>query len=241
MRYKGSLNDFIYDDYFYSGGELFKINENFGTYKVKEEAIIKAISDSLADFKKMNAYVTQENRIFPDSLNIYVTPKTKFSKEQLTEIQTHSKGKTFDELLFKARDLAHKKQYGVARLLCDYILNEFPNYTDARILKGRTLAWEQDYKASESALLNAIKRSPYYDDSYLAILDMYWWSGQEKKSPNIYSQAINNEVTNPEISFKMAKAFSRLKDRKRATKLMDSLTKIYADNSEYKTFKRSLK
>ncbi|GAA4889802.1 hypothetical protein GCM10023311_12370 [Flaviramulus aquimarinus] len=241
MRYKGSLNDFIYDDYFYSGGELFKINENFGTYKVKEEAIIKAISDSLAKFKKMNAYVTQENRIFPDSLNIYVTPKTKFSKEQLTEIKTYSKGKTFDELLFMARDLAHKKQYDVACLLCDYILNEFPNYTDARVLKGRTLAWEQDYKASESALLNAIKRSPYYDDSYLAILDMYWWSGQEKKSPNIYSQAINNEVINPEISFKMAKAFSRLKDRVRANKLMDSLTKLYADNSEYKKFKRSLK
>jgi tetratricopeptide (TPR) repeat protein len=241
MRYKGSLNDFIYEDYFYSNGELFKINEDFGTYKVKEESILKSISDSLVSFKKMNAYVTQENKIFPDSLNIYITPKTTFSEDQLTEIRVYSEDKTFDELLFSAHDLAVKKQYSIARLLCDYIINEFPNYTDARILKGRTLAWEQDFEASESTLLKALKRSPFYDDAYLAILDMYWWSGQDKKSPNIYRQAIDNEVTNPEISFKMAKAYSRMNNNNKAIKIMDSLTKIYSNNSEYNNFKNTLK
>ena len=240
MRYKGNINDFIYDDYFYSDGELFKITENFGTYKVNEDAILKTISDSLLSFKKMNAYVTQRNKIFPDSLNIYITPKTKFSDKQLAKINEFSEGKTFDELLFIARDLAYKKQYNTTRLLCDYILNEYPNYTDARILKGRTLAWERDYEASESALLNALKRSPFYDDAYLAILDMYWWSGQEEKSSGVFHQALKNKVLNPEISFKMAKAYNRTDNEKMSVKLMDSIIKIHPNNSNYLTFKKTL-
>ena len=241
MRYKGSINDYIYKDYLYSDGELFKINEDFGTYKVNEAVIAKTMADSLLAFKKMNAYVTQRNKIFPDSLNIYVTPKTAFSPKQLASINAHSKGKTYDEILFIARDLSFKKQYETARLLCDYILNEYPNYTDARILKGRSLAWERDYEKSEQVLLNAIKRSPYYDDVYLAILDMYWWSGQDDKSVKIFNQAKKNDVLNPEISFKMAQAYTRVNNTEFAIKLMDSIIKIHPNNSDYLTFKKSLK
>ena len=241
MRYKGSINDFIYKDYLYSDGELFKINEDFGTYKVNEAVIAKTMADSLLAFKKMNAYVTQRNKIFPDSLNIYVTPKTTFSPKQLASIRVHSKGKTYDEILLIARDLSFKKQYETARLLCDYILNEYPNYTDARILKGRSLAWERAYEKSEQVLLNAIKRSPYYDDVYLAILDMYWWSGQDDKSLKIFNQAKKNDVLNPEIPFKMAQAYTRINNTEFAIKLMDSIIKIHPNNSDYLTFKKSLK
>lgn len=241
MRYKGSLSDMIYKDYLYSNGELFKINENFGTYKVIEESIKKTIEDSLLAFKKINAYVTQRNKIFPDSLNIYVVPKTKFSKEQLTIIEKYKKDKTFDELLFIARDKAFKKDYKTARILCDYILNEFPNYTDARILKGRTLAWEGQYEQSEKVLLNAIQRSPYYDDSYLALLDVYWWSNQDDKANTIFNQALINEVLNPEISLKMAKAYQRLNNNVKASAIIDSIIKIHPDVQEYKSFKASLK
>ncbi len=241
MRYKGSISDMIYKEYLFANDELFKINENFGTYKVTEEELIKTISDSLTAFKKMNAYVTQRHKIYPDSLNIYVTPKTKFSEEQLATITTYSNEKTFDELLFVARDLSFNKKYDTARLLCDYILNEYPNYTDARILKGRTLAWEGKYKESEVALTNAIQRSPYYDDAYLAILDMYWWSGQEEKSIPVFENALKNEMENSEISFKMAKAFQRMDNVDKANKIMDSIVKIHPDNQDYKTFKQALK
>jgi len=241
MRYKGSLSDMIYKDYLYSNGELFKINENFGTYKVTEEIIKKTIEDSLLAFKKMNAYVTQRNKIFPDSLNVYVVPKIKFSDAQLAIIEKYKKDKTFDELLFIARDKAFEKDYKTSRVLCDYILNEFPNYTDARILKGRTLAWEGQYEQSEQVLLNAIQRSPYYDDSYLALLDVYWWSNQDEKANTIFNQALINEVLNPEISLKMAKAYQRLKNNIQASAIIDSIIKIHPDVQEYKTFKASLK
>lgn len=240
MRYKGSINDMIYKNYFYSNGELFKINENFGTYKLKDEELIKTISDSLFEFRKMNAYVTQRNKIFPDSLNIYVTPKTEFSKKQLVVINKYASNKTFDELLLFTRDLSFKKQYKIAGLLCDYILNEYPNYTDARILKGRILAWQKEFIKSEGILLNALKRSPFYDDAYLAILDMYWWSDQEEKSLGIFNKALKNDMINSEISFKMAKAYTRLNKIDQAIILMDSLVQIHPNRSEYKTFLKQL-
>jgi len=166
--------------------------------------------------------------------------KTEFSEEQLLVIDKHANGKTYDELLLIAQDLSYNKQYKTARLLCDYILNAFPNYTDARILKGRTLAWQQNYMKSEIELLNALKRSPYYDDAYLAILDMYWWSGQEEKSVDIYEQALKNDMINSDISFKMAKAHQRMDKVDEANKIVDSLIQIHPNISEYKTFKTSL-
>jgi phosphoglycerol transferase MdoB-like AlkP superfamily enzyme/tetratricopeptide (TPR) repeat protein len=241
MRYKGSINDFIYKDYLYSDGDLFKINENFGTNKVIEEELIKEISDSLMAFKKMNAYVTQRNKIFPDSLNIYIKPSIEFSKEQLATINKLTEGLNFDQTFIKAREKAFNKERKTARLLCDYILNELPNHADARTLRGRTLAWDGDYVNAEAELLNVIKRSPYYDDAYLALLDLYWWSEQEYKSKQVLAKALENGIINPEISFKMAKAYERSKNMVAANKLMDSIIKIYPKKSEYLIFKNNLK
>ncbi|WP_242203841.1 LTA synthase family protein [Aestuariivivens insulae] len=240
MRYKGSINDFMYKDYLYSDGELYKVNENFGTYKVTEEAIIKSMADSLMAFKKMNVYVTQRNKIFPDSLNIYVKPSIDFSQEQLAMINTLTNGLNFDQTFEIARDKAFKKERDTARLLCDYILNELPNHSDARTLKGRTLAWDGDYANAETELLNVIKRTPYYYDSYLALLDLYWWSEQEEKSEAIYTQALKNNIANPALGFKMAHAYKRLENAKRANIVIDSLIKTHPNHSEYLTFKKAL-
>jgi tetratricopeptide (TPR) repeat protein len=240
MRYKGSINDFIYKDYLYSDGELYKINENFGTYKVKEEVLATAIADSLMAFKMINAYVTQQNKIFPDSLNIYVKQKKQFSKAQLEAIDLLSHGLNFDQTFQVAKEKGHAKEYKKARLLCDYILNELPNHADARTLKGRTLAWEGDYINAEAELLTVIKWAPYYYDSYLALFDLYWWSDQEEKSEDIYKLATKNNLTNPDIGFKMANAYSRMKDAQRAKTLMDSILKTNPNNPDYITFKQTL-
>ena len=241
MRYKGSINDYIYKNYLYSDGDLYKINENFGTNKVIEEELIKEIADSLMAFKKMNAYVTQRNKIFPDSLNIYIKPRIEFTQEQLATINELTTGLNFDQTFIVAREKAFNKERKKARLLCDYILNEFPNHSDARTLKGRTLAWDGDYINAEVELLNVIKRSPYYDDAYLALLDLYWWSEQDQKSIEILAKALDNGILNSDISFKMAKAHKRNENISEAIKLMDSIIQIHPNNQEYLTFKTTLK
>jgi phosphoglycerol transferase MdoB-like AlkP superfamily enzyme len=240
MRYKGSINDFIYKDYLFSSGELYKINERFGTYKVIDENILKTVSDSLQKFKKTNAYITQRNKIFPDSLNIYIKPSIEFLPEELTIIKELTKGLDFDQIFSVAREKAFNKERKKARLLCDYILNELPNHADARTLKGRTLAWDGEYKKAEAEFLNVIKRSPYYSDSYIALLDLYWWSDQDKKSIELVRKALENNLENSDISFKLAKAFQRMNNFENATKIMDSILSIHPENEEYQTFKKSL-
>lgn len=241
MRYKGSINDYLYKDYLLSDGELYKVNENFGTYKINEGDLTKEITDSLLAFKKMNAYITQYNKIFPDSLNIYITPKVDFSKEQLLAINTLSKDLTLDQTFQVAREKAFNKERNDARLLCDYILSELPNHADARTLKGRTLAWDGEYKNSEIELLNVIKRAPFYDDSYMAILDLYWWSEQDEKSEKLYKQALANNIENAELGLKMAKAYTRMNKKQEAAAIVDSIITKYPNKAEYKTFKASLK
>lgn len=241
MRYKGGINDFIYKDYLYAAGELFKINENFGTNKVNEPELLKMAADSLLEFKKLNSYLITKNKIFPDSLNIYTQPAVQFSKEQLAIIETLTKGLNYDQIFIVARDLAFKKNYKKARLLCDYILNEFPNYADARTLKGRTFAWEGKYKNAEEQLLNVMKRTPFYDDNYLALLDLYWWSKQDEKALGVAEKARENEIANPEIGFKLAQAYHRMNNLSNANKVMDSILKLDPKNEIYVTFKDSLK
>ena len=241
MRYKGSINDFMYKDYLYSDGALYKINENFGTYKVNEEALKAAMADSLLKFKRLNAYVTQQNKIYPDSLNIFIKPKVEFTKSQQETIHKLVKGLNFDQIFQVAREKAFNKDYKTAQLLCDYILSELPNHADARTLKGRTLAWEGNYVNAETELLNVIKRSPYYYDSYLALMDLYWWSNQDNKSEQIFKKALANDIENPALGLKMAKAFERLKQPKKAQQIMDSIIKKHPDNKEFTALKNTLK
>jgi phosphoglycerol transferase MdoB-like AlkP superfamily enzyme len=208
MRYKGSINDYIYKDYMYSAGELYKINEKFETNKVYEENISKIIADSLLSFKRLNAYLTKKNKIFPASLNSYSQALVQFSNAELATIKTLKKDSNPDQTFIIARDLAFKKDYANARLLCDYILNEVPNYSEVRTLKGRTFAWEGKYDKAETELLDAIKRTPFETDAYLALMDVYKWSNQNAKAIKIGKKAIDSGIKNPELDTKLAQAKS---------------------------------
>ena len=241
MRYKGNINDYIYEDYLYSDGNLYKINENFGTVKVLDQDLLKTISDSLKAFKILNAYSTLKNKIYPEDNNIYINPGIDFTDEEIKIIEKTTKGLTFDQIFKKAQEFAFNKELKKAQLLCNYILNEYPNHADARTLKGRTLAWEGKYIEAEIELLNVIKRVPYYYDCYLALLDVYWWSNQDEKSIEIAQKAAKNNIVNGDLSFKLAKAHQRLDQKNKSIKLMDSLLKIYPNNVEYKAFKQTLK
>ena len=170
-----------------------------------------------------------------------MNPGIEFTEEELKIIEISTKGLTFDQIFSVARETAFKKDLKKAQLLCNYILNEYPNHADARTLKGRTLAWDGKYKEAELELLNVIKRVPYYYDCYLALMDVYWWSDQDKKSIEIAQKAFKNKIAEGDLAFKLAKAYERLNNKKESKILMDSLLKIYPENSDYKAFKQTLK
>jgi phosphoglycerol transferase MdoB-like AlkP superfamily enzyme len=239
MRYKGSINDYIYQDYFYSDGSLFKIDENLNISDT-DNNMLEKVSNSFDDFKKLNIYLTSKNKINTNATSSK-KPSFEFTKEELATIQKLTKGLDSDQAFLKARDLAFNKERKNARLICNYILNKKPDAADTRTLKGRTLAWDGDYKNAEIELLEVIKRTPFYTDSYLALLDIYWWSNQNKKGIAIAQKALGNQIKDAELGYKLAQAYDREKNINGANKTIDSLLKIYPKKIDYLNFKKSLK
>jgi tetratricopeptide (TPR) repeat protein len=139
----------------------------------------------------------------------------------------------------KARDLAFNKERDKARLICNYILNEYPNYADVRTLKGRTLAWDKKYKQAEIELLEVIKRTPYYADGYLALIDLYWWTDRDEKGITIAKKGLKNKIEDPELSVKLAKSYYRTKNLTLANKTMDSLIHKFPKQKEYTIIKKT--
>lgn len=240
MRSKGSINDFIYKEYLYSDGDIFKIDENFNINKIDDANLLQTITDSLQESKRLNAYLTKKNKIIPNSINVYTRPAFEFSKEELLTINKLTKGLNYDECFFLARKFAFNKERKKARLICNYVLNELPNYGDVRTLKARTLVWDGNYKAAEAELLEVIKRTPYYSDSYLALMDLYWWSDRNNKAIDLAKTAKKNEIKNPDFSLKLAQAYNRTNNKPIANIIIDSIIKKYPKNQEYITFKKSL-
>lgn len=240
MQNKGVIDELIYKDFLYSNGELFKINENFSTSKVNDNNMLQTIENNLLEAKKLNAYLTQKNKIIPKSLLIYSKTIYEFSEIELAFIKKEIQGLSNDQIFFRARELAFNNQRREARILCNYILNDLPNYADVRTLKGRTLAWDKDYKNAEKELLEVTKRNPYYYDSYLALMDIYWWSNQDNKGIEIAKKALKNEVKNPELGIKLAKAYQRTNNIAMAKKAIDSMLRKLPNNSDILKLKNDI-
>lgn len=239
MRYKGSINDYIYKEYFYSDRNIFKIDENFNITETSN-GMNEIISSSFINFKKLNAYLTTKDKITSDSFN-FNKPAYEFTPEELSTIKMLTKGKNSDQIFFLARELAFKKERTKTKLLCNYILNDLPNYGDVRTLKGRILAWDGDYKNAEKELLEVINRTPFYEDSYLALMDLYWWSNQNKKAIAIGKKGLLNQITDADLGFKLAQAYKRVNNIKDAKKTIDSILILHPKNIVYLNFKKSLK
>ena len=241
MRYKGTVNDFVYKNYMYSDGVLFKIKENFSISKINDKTILAEVTKAFKEFKNLNVYVTKNNKIYPENEETVIAGVYKFSPEELEKVKKLTKDMSLDDMFMAARQKAFNSERETARLMCDYILKTAPNYVDVRILKGRTLAWDGQYAESEKELLDALKRSPYYDDIYLALLDMYWWSSQNEKSKIIAEKAIKNKIKNDDVAFKMARAYETMNNIEVAEKIIDSILKKQPKNKVFIKFKNSLK
>ncbi|WP_348823086.1 sulfatase-like hydrolase/transferase [Flavobacterium aestuarii] len=213
-RSKGTIDDYVYQDYLYSGGELYKINDSFDIEKISDDDVLEKITKEFNAFKQLNAYLTQKNKIIPKSLNLNRQQGVQFTKEEQITIAKLTKGLNPEQMFQAAKDLSAKKDYKTARLVSDFILNELPNYADVRTFKARTLGWEGEYKKAENELLIVIKRMPSYDDAYLALMDVYWWSGQNEKAIEIGKSALSSNIKNPEIKEKITRSQKTLNNSK---------------------------
>ncbi|MGB6153029.1 MAG: sulfatase-like hydrolase/transferase [Pricia sp.] len=203
MRNKNELKEFVSGEKVYSDGSVFEIDENmdlgssFGGSKAESK---------LEDFKSMNAYVTTNDKIIPDSLAIFTVQKEKFTDSEIVWINSVYNGQDSDKGYFTARKLAFDGQYDKALLLCRYNLSNAPSHIDTKILMGRVNVWRGNYDESIKILTGCIKMNPNYVDSYAALFDVYYWSDRAKEALELIEQVEQNSSGVAEIADKIARA-----------------------------------
>ncbi|NJB69829.1 phosphoglycerol transferase MdoB-like AlkP superfamily enzyme [Saonia flava] len=204
MRNKNELKDYVSEAKFISGGSIFEIDENMDLSSTFSGG--SKLESKLDNFMAMNAYVTTNNKIIPDSLAIFTLQKEKFTEAEIVWINSVYNGKNSDKAYLTARELAFEKEYDRSLLLCRYILSEVPGNIDARILTGRINGWRGNYEASIKILKECIKTVPEYIDSYAALFDVYYWSGGYKEGLELIELVQQNSSSANEIQDKITRA-----------------------------------
>lgn len=215
MRNKNELKEFISNEQILSDGNVFELNKNMDLSSSFGAA--SKLEKLMTDFKAMNAYVTTNNKIIPDSLAIFTLKKEKFSESEIVWINSVYNGQNSDKAYLTARELAFDKEYQRSLLLCRYILSEVPGNIDARILTGRVNAWQGNYDKAIEILKSCIQMNPEYTDSYSALFDVYFWSDQDKEGFELIDIVQQNSSSAGDVADKIARAKREYSKRKTAS------------------------
>lgn len=76
----------------------------------------------------------------------------------------------------RIRSIAFEGDYATSAVAARKLVNEFPEYGDARILLGRILAWQKDYKNAAAVIDTLLLTDPKNQDALSARKDISLWS-----------------------------------------------------------------
>ncbi|WKB81106.1 LTA synthase family protein [Cellulophaga lytica] len=207
MRDKNQIEDFLHNNHFYSSGTIYKVDDKLNLIQSTNDSVYNL----LVNYRSINSYVTRYNKLIPAHTAIFKIENTQFSEEDKIWINSVLNGQSFDSAYKTAQKMAFNRDTENALRLCNYILYEIPSHIDAKILKGRINSWNKNYDVAEQILLKCISSNPTYDDSYSALLDVYFWSNQNIKSIDLESIMLKNGVNTPNLSIKLKRAHTELK------------------------------
>lgn len=210
MRNKNELKDYVSNDQLFSEGKVYKIDKNMDLSPSSNSNL----KEMLTDFKSLNAYVTTNNKIIPDSLLIFKIEKDAFTDKEMVWINSVLTEENFDKAYMTARELAFDKESENALLLCRYILSNVPSHIDTKILTGRINAWKGNYETAIKILEECIEINPLYHDSYSALLDIYFWSDRYEPALALIELIKENNIKSKGLDKRIYRAISQAKKNK---------------------------
>ncbi len=110
----------------------------------------------------------------------------------------------------QARELAFAGDREGAREILHEILAARPNDWDARILLGRTLAWDKRYDEAREELLVVVRAKPNYSDARNALADVELWSDHPEAAIAFLDDGLANSPNNEDFLYKKATAQRKL-------------------------------
>ena len=205
----GPLRDMLVGPALISGRNAYGIGDSMDltdTPGISEDAL----KSRLKRFRAVNRYVMEQNALIPENIAPYGKLITPPGKKELVWIHSVFNGNDFDNAYAMARQLALEGNYERAALLCRYILMEVPGHVDTEILLGRIHAWQGDFGKASDILEQVVQKYPVYPDGYSALLDVYYWSGQDEKSQYLRPAIEEHLGSNREIKDKLTRSAGRL-------------------------------
>ncbi|MDD8018310.1 MAG: sulfatase-like hydrolase/transferase [Bacteroidota bacterium] len=230
MRNKNELIDYIDKDFYLADNRLFHINEKMYITADSSDTLRMVLTKKLQDFKSINAYVCQHDKLYPFSENktLYVETINDDSIFQSLNVQHLST----DQLFERARRLAFEGKFIEARVVCRNLLAVSPKYHDVRTLYGRTFAWGHDYDNARKQFQEVIRSAPEYADAYFGLAQIDYWSSNNDTalaSINVALKLMPNVVDRMLLKSKILRAMEREND---ALQELDAIERIDPSNSE---------
>ena len=205
-RHESNIKDFVSGSYFLSGNYTYKMNADLELLDIEQDSLTDQIKQEFKEFKAINRYVIEENKLIPNEETLYASAIQAPNKQEMIWINSVFNGSDFDNAYQTARSLALGGQHERALLLCSYILSQVPAHADTEILMGRIHAWQGDYETASSILERAILKYPVYPDAYSALLDVYFWSGKNHKALLLQKQIKRNRIESAELKQKISRS-----------------------------------
>jgi YaiO family outer membrane protein len=137
------------------------------------------------------------------------------------------------DIAFKeAQAKAFATKYAEARVLLTAIVADYPNYTDAITLIGRTYAWEKDYVSARKELEKVLAVDPDNEDALNAIIDVGLWSENPDEAIRYADIGLGYFPNSEDFLLKKAKAFIMKEEPEKAALELNRLLTINPTHEE---------
>ncbi|MBP6672796.1 MAG: hypothetical protein KA247_06585, partial [Bacteroidetes bacterium] len=210
--------------------QLFQLKPGMDLVEMQNEALFSKVAAKLEQFKQINKYVIDENKLFPkteEMMDDELTPEDIAAFKRIDSL-----GLDLEKLFFLARQKAFNKETDEARLICRRILSSSPNYHDTRVLLGRTFAWNNDYRTAKRLFNDVIRRDETYIDAYSALADAQLWSDSAAVSLEVAQRGLKLYPANEDLLVRAAKANISLNRKKEASDYLKNLKNINPNNPD---------
>jgi len=207
--------------------------------EIQDNEIKDRLYKEFEQFKAKNNYATSQNKL------LRLTEEQKRAHEILNEEIEFLRNENLtglgnSELFQIARDSAFSSNYSYARMILRHVLRRSPNYHDARLLHGRTLAWGGNYVDAISRFNEVLDRDPSYMDTYNALTDVYYWQGEHQKSMEFVDAGLAYNSNFVPLIFRKARTYYLMGNMDSATVWINKGLELDPDHSNLRELKEQL-
>jgi phosphoglycerol transferase MdoB-like AlkP superfamily enzyme len=231
MRVKEETADYLDGKYFVSGEQLFELKPDMYIEEIQDDVVYKDVRAKLDQFKKINKYVVDQNKLYPLTPEIAdddITPEDILAFKGIDSLKLD-----LDKLFFLAREKAFAGKTVEARLICRRILAAAPNFHDVRTLLGRTYAWNKEYETAKRLFNSVLQRDETYVDAYTALADVQLWNDSAAVSLSVAQKGLTLYPKNEDLHIRAIKAMLSLNRKQEAAELLKKLHQINPNNPDY--------